>query len=160
MKFEEINCNKFTENELFGNIIYFLTKNEEVVYVGQSKKGIGRIYYHICNYKKKDFDSCYYIHCNETELNELENYYMIKYSPKYNKRLNNLNTSYVSFALFYYTEYKSKNVPRLTFQEAKNEIIKNNLYFKKFKNNVYLEKSQLKTINDFLINTSLKKYKK
>lgn len=38
MKFEETLKNTFKKNEICGSMIYFLLKNDEVVYVGQSKK--------------------------------------------------------------------------------------------------------------------------
>ena len=154
MKFEEKTNNKFKKEEIFGCIIYFLIKDNEVVYVGQSKNGINRIAFHI--YNRKDFDSFYFINCNIKELNDLENYYIIKYQPKYNKRLSRNSTNLISFSNFYYQEYKYDKAPRLSFKKAKEEIIKNKLYETLFNNSLYLNKNNLDKINDLLSSISLK----
>lgn len=87
MKFEEKNTIKI---EKYNNIfIYFLIKNKEVVYVGQTKNGIFRPLSH---YKNKDFDTIHIMYCEEKELDILEDKYIAKYNPKYNKTYNlNIN---------------------------------------------------------------------
>jgi len=66
--------------------IYFLLKDDNLVYVGKSNNGIlGRISSHI---KDKDFDSAYYVASSSEELlDEYEKKYIVKYKPKYNKQL-------------------------------------------------------------------------
>ena len=66
--------------------IYFLLKDNNLVYVGKSNNGIlGRISSHI---KDKDFDSAYYVASSSEELlDEYEKKYIIKYKPKYNKNV-------------------------------------------------------------------------
>lgn len=83
MKFEE---NKIAKTiELYENVfVYFLLKNNEVVYVGQTKKGTSRINAHT----NKDFDKVKVIYCKIGELDKLEDFYIKKYNPKYNKQLN------------------------------------------------------------------------
>lgn len=64
--------------------IYFLLKKNEVVYVGQSTQGLIRA----INHKEIDFDTLYYIKCKTDQLNMLEDEYIYKYLPKYNKKFN------------------------------------------------------------------------
>lgn len=66
------------------SFIYILTKDEEVVYVGQTKCGITRPFAHI----DKEFDSINIIYCDEEQLDMLEDKYIMKYMPKYNKIVN------------------------------------------------------------------------
>lgn len=66
--------------------IYFLIKDNNLVYVGKSNNGIlCRINSHI---KDKDFDSAYYVaSSSEDLLDEYEKKYIVKYKPKYNKNV-------------------------------------------------------------------------
>lgn len=75
-------------------LIYFLLDKGKVVYVGQSKTGLLRIKQHIFE-KAKKFDDYKIIRCNEEDLDDLENFYILKYNPKYNKRLNNSMVDYL-----------------------------------------------------------------
>lgn len=60
--------------------IYFLLLNEEVVYVGKTKKG---------QYKSDEmYDSIYIIYCKEDELDYLHDKYIKKYNPEYNTHMN------------------------------------------------------------------------
>lgn len=61
--------------------IYFLIKNNEIVYVGQSKNLGMRLDSHI---KSKDFDSFFFIMVDESELNATEYAYVMKFSPALN----------------------------------------------------------------------------
>lgn len=81
MEFSEDNYEKFEDVPLI--FIYFLIKNKEVVYVGQTTQGYSRIQAHT----DKNFDSVYFIRCDEYDLDELESKYVIKYKPIYNKAL-------------------------------------------------------------------------
>ena len=82
MKFEEENCIDVLKYE--NCFVYFLLKDNEVVYVGQTTVGISRPMAHY----DKDFDRIKLMYCEVEELNELENKYIIKYNPKYNKTYN------------------------------------------------------------------------
>lgn len=64
--------------------IYFLLKNNEVVYVGQTTRGIIRPFSHT----DKDFDEVKIIFCETFELNILEDTFIQKYKPMYNKQNN------------------------------------------------------------------------
>ena len=158
MRFEEKTKNKFKKEEVCGSMIYFLLKNNNVVYVGQSKEGMNRIYFH--KFSKKDFDNFCFINCNIKELDELENYYIMKYKPKYNKALNTVKNKLISYTNFYYYKYSFEKAPKLSFQHAKRIIIKNKLYNVKYKNFLYLKINDLDKINEFLTNISLKTIRK
>ncbi len=70
--------------------VYFLFRGKEIVYVGATINIIPRISEH-CNGSrdkvKKEFDSFSYIECSGKNLVELEEYYIEKYSPIYNKKV-------------------------------------------------------------------------
>lgn len=68
------------------DIIYFLLQDDEVVYVGQSKSGCKRPYEHLSS---KQFNKIMVVNCDEKGLDRLEDFFIRKYSPKYNKILNN-----------------------------------------------------------------------
>jgi hypothetical protein len=61
--------------------IYFLIHNNEIVYVGQTTKGLARTYSHI---NQKVFDSIYFETCDLKLLDVTEAYYITKLNPKYN----------------------------------------------------------------------------
>lgn len=71
----------FSFKKLPDNFIYFLCKEGEVVYVGQTTQGILRPLQH----KDKEHDEVK-LHFVEKEVLDLaEGYYIAKYKPKYNK---------------------------------------------------------------------------
>lgn len=79
--FDEPGCETFKYKSRF--IIYFLLRNDRVVYVGQSKRGIIRP----LSYWEKDFDTVKVLYCTEKDLNALEDKYIAKYQPEYNKTI-------------------------------------------------------------------------
>lgn len=64
--------------------IYYLLKNDEVVYVGQTRQGLLRPFCHI---RDKDFDEVKIIECKKEELDSKEAEAISKYTPKYNKTM-------------------------------------------------------------------------
>lgn len=65
--------------------VYFLYDQKELVYIGQSKHMIHRIYDHI-NQKTKQFDSYKLINVSKKDnLTMIEDFYIRKHKPKYNK---------------------------------------------------------------------------
>ena len=62
-------------------VIYFLLQDNEIVYVGSSNKGLGRIYQHI---RDKKFDAYSYIVVPAENRADLENNYIFRFNPKYN----------------------------------------------------------------------------
>lgn len=68
-----------------GSYVYFLTREDKIVYVGQTVNGLQRVYAHMFS---KDFDGYHLIECEKENLDELESMYILKFAPKYNKGLN------------------------------------------------------------------------
>jgi len=97
MKFKEegikINANLVINKRM----IYFLCKGDEVVYVGKTEAGLSRITQH----RDKEFDTVFILPVDEEisrrEFAFLETQNIIKYNPKYNKRIG--DTIYVSSAI-------------------------------------------------------------
>ena len=82
MKFEEENYIEIPKVKRC--FIYFLIRFDEVVYVGQTRVGLSRPFAH----KDKDYEKIKIICCEEENLDKLENYYILKYEPEYNKAFN------------------------------------------------------------------------
>lgn len=79
--FNEKNAKYFDlSNEIY--YVYFLLKDGNVVYVGQTDNILNRIKSH---QKNKDFNNVAYIITTKDKVNYLENYYIMKYEPFYNK---------------------------------------------------------------------------
>lgn len=65
--------------------IYFLIKNDEIVYIGQSVNIFGRLQGH----SDKDYDSVAFVACPKSQLDILETLYILNYQPKLNGRMGN-----------------------------------------------------------------------
>ena len=76
------------EKPYVGCSVYFLTKGDEVIYVGQTRHGMTRIYSHA---KTKDFDG-YYLHPvkSEKDLDFVELQTIVKHKPRLNKSIASL----------------------------------------------------------------------
>ena len=83
MKFEETN-NIITVPKYEDCFIYFLLRNNEVIYVGQTQHGLTRPLSH----RDKDFDEIKILYCKPNELDILEDTYIQKYKPVHNKQNN------------------------------------------------------------------------
>lgn len=81
MKIE--NLKKHSSLPLIG--VYFLYKNNQLVYIGQSTDILLRVRNH---FKEKDFDSYSYFECELEKLNEVERFLIEKYTPKLNRCMN------------------------------------------------------------------------
>lgn len=147
MKFEE---DDFIKVDIYkSTFIYFLLENNDVVYVGQTTQGISRPFNH---YKDKDFDEIRLIYCNKNELNALENKYILKYKPKYNKIINLTNSISISRLkrtirnLF----FKYDSINNITNKRLK--IILNKLDIKpfEFKNIFYIKLEDFNKILNFI----------
>lgn len=73
--------------------IYFLLQGDEIVYVGQADNVGVRLRAH---QKDKQFDSYYDIQCEKEEANSLEHYFILKFSPKYNREPGGRHAGYYS----------------------------------------------------------------
>lgn len=87
MRFEEEDYIDLTNTPT--TFIYFLLQDDEVVYVGQTKRGLARVYHHM---RDKRFNKIYIIECDISELDYWETFYMFKYKPIYNKKPNPICT--------------------------------------------------------------------
>ena len=87
-------------------IIYLLLNKGKVRYVGQSIYGLTRVKQHLLQ-KEKVFDDYKIIKCKKEELNDMENYYILKYNPIYNLRLNTnmVGVNYMRDQLLLHFEY-------------------------------------------------------
>lgn len=91
MKFEEKGARLYNYNHKNHNTkgyIYFLMKDEEVVYIGQTCRGIERPLSH----RDKDFDNFYMKPVSIELLDKKEREYILKYNPIYNKNYENDET--------------------------------------------------------------------
>lgn len=84
MRFTETGERVITVPKYENCFVYFLLKNCEVVYVGQTQNGLIRPLSH----RDKDFDEIKLIYCEASELDILEDTYIQKYKPIYNKQNN------------------------------------------------------------------------
>jgi len=81
MKFSE-NGSDFIKVKAYQKcFVCFLLKENDVVYVGQTSDGIKRPFSH----KDKDFDNIVIYPCDLIDLDFLEEKFIVKYNPKYNK---------------------------------------------------------------------------
>ncbi len=64
--------------------VYYLVKDGEVVYVGQTTRGLSRPLTH----NDKDYDEIKFKYCSIDELDYLEDAMIKKYNPKYNRTVN------------------------------------------------------------------------
>lgn len=113
--------------------VYFLYKDNELVYVGQTTAGIKRINAHEHG-KKSDFTEWTAIKVPPDLLDEVEAYFIIKYRPRYNtfipfiEQKNNarrkLPTRSITFQpkLLEYAE-KAAEAKGMTLSEYLNELI-------------------------------------
>ena len=94
MKFIEDDKKIITIKNIKESFIYFLIKDDHVVYVGQTQNGLFRPFSH----HDKNFDKVKIIMCESNELDIVEDLYIKKYKPIYNKQNNykiNFNLSRV-----------------------------------------------------------------
>lgn len=84
MKFCEKGKQFITVPKYQNCFVYFLLKDNEVIYVGQTKHGLARPLSH----RDKDFDEIKILYCDATNLDILEDTYIQKYQPTYNKQNN------------------------------------------------------------------------
>lgn len=128
--------------------VYLLLENKKVVYVGQTTNGLNRIKQHFKNSEKK-FDDYKIIKCSKKDLNEIENFYILKYKPKYNKKINssNVKITYIIAKLkdvIGFNPYSIKGIEKI--------IEKSNFQTKYFNGSIVLTKKDAEIISNFLIN--------
>lgn len=84
MKFNETDKPILTVKNYSGCLVYFLLQDGEVVYVGQTAHGLSRPFSH----HDKVFDEVKILFCEPEELDLIEDKYIQKYKPRYNKQSN------------------------------------------------------------------------
>lgn len=137
MIFEEKN---FISIEEYKKVfIYFLIKNDEVVYVGKTTQGIFRPLSH----RNKDYDKINIIYCDVDKSDKLESYYILKYKPKYNKELN-----YNSFYTMNMVVKKIKREIDFNFNlwRLKSIIKETQINIQEFNGKKYISKDDFKEI--------------
>lgn len=121
--------------------IYFLIKDDEIVYVGQTIRGMHRIKVHQFE-GKKDFDSFSYLVCDKNELDYWESRYILKYDPKYNSQI-----TYSSLDDEIGTKYFSKTKIKDALNTTKhviNRILKeNSIDFKEIRGKRFYDVDQI-----------------
>ena len=128
MKFEE-NDIAITLPVFKKEFIYFLLKDNVVVYVGQTKKqGLKRPLSHT----NKDYDEIKIIYYETSKIDFMEDYFIKKYKPKYNKALNHNQN---------YSLTRIRNILRELTKKQNMTIVAVKKYIKKFNIETY-------TIND------------
>lgn len=71
----------------FDGKVYFLLKQNKVIYVGQSKSLKNRLMAH----SDKDFDDMSFICVPEHSLNDVEAFYIVKFNPELNRAIPSSN---------------------------------------------------------------------
>lgn len=84
MKFSENERNIITIPKYENCFVYFLLNCGEVVYVGQTQNGLSRPLSH----RDKNYDEIKILYCSANELDLIEDKYIQKYKPIYNKQNN------------------------------------------------------------------------
>ena len=80
----DVVCIGKTPNKFLKGVagIYFLTLDEELVYIGQTIN----VYKRLADHRRdKEFDNAYFLPITKTFLNSIETYFLNKYKPEYNK---------------------------------------------------------------------------
>lgn len=92
--------------ELRKSIIYFLIKDEKIVYVGQSTNGIYRIAAHSSD---KVFNGYFYKEYPTEKLNDIEAEYIVRFEPYYNNSMptNNIYKSIAYLKEIYNTDART-----------------------------------------------------
>lgn len=84
MKFNEPGKDIKSIPNISDSLIYFLLDGEDVVYVGQTQRGLSRPFHH----SDKNFTKINFFRCPSEKLDYWEDYYIQKYKPFYNKQCN------------------------------------------------------------------------
>lgn len=145
MKFKENNTETYPSIQ--EPIIYFLLDKEDVVYVGQSKSGMGRPYQH----KDKVFDKISVLKCSEKVLDALETEYIKKYKPKYNKKIGN---THYSLARTKRIIKKNTNIHDFNIYDLNKILKKLDILTYEFKGTDYITSLDFDKIFSFVKNTS------
>lgn len=120
------------------NAVYFLINDNEVVYVGKTSNGLKRIMQH----NKKTFNKYSFFECDKEKLDFYEDYYIMEYQPKYNKRYNCYRISINSA----YSKLSNIITNDMNIFEFARYIENNNIELKKFKGTSTIKKDDFNNI--------------
>lgn len=152
MEFEE-NDIAITLPEYKKEFIYFLLKNNVVVYVGQTKKqGIKRPLSH----NDKDYDKIKIIYYETDKIDYMEDYFIKKYKPKYNKVIS-YSQNY-SLLRARNTLRKLINNDNITIATVKKYIKKYNIKTFKIGEKIYIDIINFKKLVKEILNEMGEKY--
>lgn len=125
--------------------IYFLINKNKVVYVGQTKNGLFRVFEHI---KTKYFEKFSIFSCDEYLLDYYENYFIMKYKPKLNKVI-------PKYGYYVYFKFLNKLIfargLRIKLKNLENLIDELKLKKFYFANKLFIERKEIKTVVKALI---------
>ena len=122
--------------------IYFLLKDDEIVYVGKTNNGFKRI----CQHYKKDFNKYIFIKTDKNELDYYEDFYIMKYQPKYNRYYTIKRIGLKSS----YRKLNSHIKTKLNYNEYIEYLKNNKIEISKFKNYFVIKKDECEKIKDKL----------
>lgn len=116
------------------NGIYLLINNNEVVYVGKTKSGLKRIMQH----NDKTFNKYSFIETLPEELDYYEDFYIIKYQPKYNNFYSYYRISIDSA----YRQLKYEIKKQINIKQFKTILCENNIKIIPFKKYLTITKDE------------------
>jgi len=122
--------------------VYLLFDNDEVIYVGQTTYGLKRLFQH----GDKKFNKFAFIEKPLEELEYWEDYYIMKYQPKYNFAYNHYRLSLYTV----YNQLKYYMKEHINIIELPEYIEKKGIEIKKFKNTSTITKTDFKKLNEEL----------
>jgi len=119
--------------------IYFLIKNNEIIYIGKTIELVRRLGNHLSE-KEKDFDSYFFMEFKEEELNAMEYFFIRKYKPKYNSKF-----------LFLCREHISKSkITNIKSCEYLKILEENRIPYEKFGKKIFIDKKNLEIVKCIL----------
>lgn len=131
MKFDEKDFETVDNKNLC--LIYFLLLDDEVVYVGQTTRGLLRPFSHW----DKNFTSVKVKYVEEKYLDAAEDFFIKKYLPKYNKMLNNkMNYTVKSVHQTLKNDYNLKSFNIRKFKKLVEEL---NIQYYEYREKMFLE---------------------
>ena len=143
MEFEESDAIKITIQN--SSIVYFLLDKREVVYVGKSTVGVGRINQHT----DKQFDEAYIIPCHASDIDVYEDTFIWKYKPKYNKKPNDNE----SCSLKKLKQTIKRDYPELavTLRDIKEAVVETEAEVGLFNGIAYLHGCDIAVVTDYVV---------
>lgn len=125
-------------------MIYFLTLDNDVVYIGKTCIGISRPFSH----RDKEFNGMKLIYVEDEDIDLLEGEYIAKYKPKYNRVV----TGYYNLKRVRERIRSVLNKPHLTMPIVNKYIKELGIQTIHFNGIVYLHPNELKRLEEGVLN--------